>query len=464
MPDLQRAAARFVEAFGFRGRRLVYLTRGDGTGNLITMDDGVTILPGRDIWVHNDGDQGRAAFAVILPDGTGIIRQNDRNYEGVPVWIGKPPGETRDQVLPWSGGEAARTAFSQGTPMEMAIASSFYSTTKNLATLRPGPVDSTGFRVKVDGPYFYTKPSTGLIQALPTTIISLAARQAALTSGQHQFTWICLDQETGTLVDVPGTATAAVYALPSRDEFTPAALTAVSVTDTYKRLCPVYLYYGQTSVLDVDYYRTADARLEFPLPTVYLSTKTTRSANTILSGPSSGAAAAPTFRTLVNADLASLIAGAAASTIKTSGPLFYSATQTGNATTTETDLFNVSIAANTLNANGETIEFYVAGTFAATANNKRLRAYWGATTLLDTGALAITTAQKWEIRGVIMRTGATTQKSTCSIITSDAALVATTNYQTPGETLSGAVALRITGQGTANNDIVGELLKGYWNG
>lgn len=156
-------------------------------------------------------------------------------------------------------------------------------------------------------------------------------------------------------------------------------------------------------------------------------------------------------------------AGLSAGYAKVGGSIFYSTTQTGNSGSSETDLFSSSIAASTLGTNGDSIEFYAAGTFAATANNKQVRVKFGGTTVLDTGALVVTTASSWRVTGSIIRTGATSQKAIVSYFSSDATLLETTSYTTPGETLSGAVTLKVTGQATSNNDIVGEMWKGQWS-
>jgi hypothetical protein len=117
-----------------------------------------------------------------------------------------------------------------------------------------------------------------------------------------------------------------------------------------------------------------------------------------------------------------------------------------------------TVPAATLAVNGDHLEFKAAGVFAATANNKRLRIKYGATTLLDTGTLAITAASDWEVQGQIIRTGAATQKSTVSLLSSDAAVADFPDLTTPAETLSGTVVLKLTGEATADNDVVEETL------
>ena len=133
-------------------------------------------------------------------------------------------------------------------------------------------------------------------------------------------------------------------------------------------------------------------------------------------------------------------------------------TTVGNVGTGEDDLRTYSVPAATLAVNGDHVEFEAAGTFAATANNKRVKAKFGATTILDTGVLAITAAGDWQITGKVIRTGAATQKCVALFTCTDAALPTLTDYSTAAETLSGAVTLKLTGEATANNDIVQELL------
>lgn len=133
-------------------------------------------------------------------------------------------------------------------------------------------------------------------------------------------------------------------------------------------------------------------------------------------------------------------------------------TAVGNVGTGEDDLMTYTIPAATLGATGDWIEFEAAGTFAATANNKQIRVKYGATTLYDTGALAITAASDWSLVGKVIRTGAATQKCVVRFVASDAGVADSTDYTTAAETLSGTVVLKLTGEATANNDVVEEVL------
>ena len=133
-------------------------------------------------------------------------------------------------------------------------------------------------------------------------------------------------------------------------------------------------------------------------------------------------------------------------------------TAVGNVGTGEDDLRTYSVPAATLAVDGDHLAFEAAGTFAATANNKRIKVKFGAATLFDTGVLAITAAGDWYVTGLVIRTGATTQKCVTRFSCTDAALPTATDYTTAAETLSGAVTLKLTGEATSNNDIVQEVM------
>lgn len=135
-------------------------------------------------------------------------------------------------------------------------------------------------------------------------------------------------------------------------------------------------------------------------------------------------------------------------------------TTTGNTAATETDAFSHSIAASTLAANGDAIEFSSAGTFATSiSTDKRVKVKFGATTIFDSGALAITTSASWSIKGQCIRTGAATQKCFVMFTNSSSTLSGDASYSTAAETLSGAVTMKLTVQGTLGNDVVGEMYK-----
>lgn len=145
-------------------------------------------------------------------------------------------------------------------------------------------------------------------------------------------------------------------------------------------------------------------------------------------------------------------------------------TQVGNTAMTETDLVSKSVAGDTLATNGETIEFYAAGTFAQTFTQSDLKVKFGATTIFDGSGFKSTLANgRWELRGSIVRTGAATQKTSVTMIysqeagsigyTSGDVVAPAIQVTTVTETLASASILKITGNGTGANDVVFEFWK-----
>lgn len=131
-------------------------------------------------------------------------------------------------------------------------------------------------------------------------------------------------------------------------------------------------------------------------------------------------------------------------------------TQVGNIGTGEDDLITYSLPANSLPRDGAYIEFETAGTFAANANNKQVKIYFGATVIFATGAQAFN-AGAWTAKCTVIRTGATTQKASVQFASSNSLLTSSAAYTTPAETLSSAVTIKCTGEATANDDIVQQL-------
>lgn len=157
-----------------------------------------------------------------------------------------------------------------------------------------------------------------------------------------------------------------------------------------------------------------------------------------------------------------LLAGASTTYAEAGGSLFLSTAQQGNTAITETDLTSFSVPASTLNTNGDAFSYSYTGTFAATVNTKQLKVKFGATTVFDSGALAITSANSWTISGMCIRTGSATQKCSTYMNTSSGTLSAYASYATAAETLSGAVTLKLTGTAVGASDIVKEIARGDW--
>lgn len=131
---------------------------------------------------------------------------------------------------------------------------------------------------------------------------------------------------------------------------------------------------------------------------------------------------------------------------------YQSATGTGNVGTGEDTLYSQSIAANVLSTDGDAVEFFLAGTFAANSNQKRIRIKFGSTTFLDLGTGYTPNGVSWTAHGYIVRTGGTSQICGANLV--GLAVPAVAGVASAAETLSGAVTFAVTGEATADNDIV----------
>jgi hypothetical protein len=129
----------------------------------------------------------------------------------------------------------------------------------------------------------------------------------------------------------------------------------------------------------------------------------------------------------------------------------------GNVSTGETDLGTTcTLAANTLSANNKGVEIFASGTFANNGNSKTVKLYFGATSLVARIS-AVTNTGTWWIQATVIRTGTATQvTSAFSGVTNGASITQNgIELTTPGETMSGSVVTKVTGQsGTASNDVL----------
>lgn len=132
-------------------------------------------------------------------------------------------------------------------------------------------------------------------------------------------------------------------------------------------------------------------------------------------------------------------------------------TPVGNVGTGEDDLMTYSVPTSALASNGQALRVKAAGTFAANANNKRIRLRLGASLLLDSTALAIN-GGSWVLDALIIRTGASSQSFVAEIKTGNALLLNLISAATSAESLASAVTLKLTAEATADNDVVQSLM------
>jgi len=144
------------------------------------------------------------------------------------------------------------------------------------------------------------------------------------------------------------------------------------------------------------------------------------------------------------------------STYKLGGSITVNTTDVGNVGAGEDDLMTYSVPAGLLAANGDYIEFTMSFDLAANANTKQVKVKFGATTIYASGAQAQNDGVI-TITGQIIRTGAATQRITYSVTSNATLFPDYADYVTAGETLSGAITLKATGEATSNDDIIQKI-------
>lgn len=152
-------------------------------------------------------------------------------------------------------------------------------------------------------------------------------------------------------------------------------------------------------------------------------------------------------------------AGAGSETFKPAGVI--NADTTAGLTTaviTEETLITYTLPASSLNTNGKAIRLRVAGQCAANTNTKTVRLYFGTTVLISNDITTAPNNQSWEFEATIIRTAATTQK--CMSRGTVANVNQTSTYTGSGQTLTGNVVIKVTGQnGVATaSDITAQFL------
>lgn len=151
--------------------------------------------------------------------------------------------------------------------------------------------------------------------------------------------------------------------------------------------------------------------------------------------------------TSVGASLLGIQAGASNNDAAVGGMLYAQPLSVGNVGAGEDDLLNFSLPANTLSANGMMLEMWAVFTTVNNANAKTIRIHFGATTLATRSQPGGGIADEIVFHMLGMRTGATSQRWIVEIEGGTPSIVTTS------ETLSGAVAIRFTGEGVSSGDV-----------
>jgi hypothetical protein len=131
-------------------------------------------------------------------------------------------------------------------------------------------------------------------------------------------------------------------------------------------------------------------------------------------------------------------------------------TATSNATTAESDLLSYSLPAGRLASSGAGIRIraWGTGTTVSTAVTRRVRLYFGATVIADSGAVNVPIS--WQLEATVLRTSAAgTQEAIGNVLASTGGVGSVTYARAaPAETLSAAVTVKVTGLCTASTGVL----------
>jgi len=172
----------------------------------------------------------------------------------------------------------------------------------------------------------------------------------------------------------------------------------------------------------------------------------------------------PDLLTLAASGVLSLRAGLNTGTTvaRVGGTIHENLTPVSNSSTTETNLMTFSLPANTMGTDNDYLEVVAWGETTAAVSNKTIKMYFGSTVIFNTTALAFG-ATAWRLEARIVRGSSTSQVTVTSFSGNTALLTTTAQVAAPGETMSGAITIKCTGQGGASDEVFQEgfIVKWY---
>ncbi len=214
------------------------------------------------------GPDKRAVGIALLSTNAGIPYENNPGYVSVHVNLGYKAGETRLQILSLTSEGIAGVGGQ--TPAEQRDTAGAYPDTTKISTLRANPTNPASLAVQVDAaPFSYIVPSTGLLALFYTNDHDFSGDLPA--AGKHRLGLLCLNPAIGALTAVLGTAVTAIGTLgtnATRSEFVTSDYTALDPND-YIPIAYIYLYNGQTEIVEADIRRSFEPRLLFQNPAAF---------------------------------------------------------------------------------------------------------------------------------------------------------------------------------------------------
>jgi len=126
----------------------------------------------------------------------------------------------------------------------------------------------------------------------------------------------------------------------------------------------------------------------------------------------------------------------------------------------EDTLYTYDLPANTLDANNKGVRITAKGEFANTTSNTTLKLYFGTASTTVTLPKTVSAAS-WEAEWIVIRTAVNTQIAYWRVHYTSAASDAVKRYATatlPTQDDGAAITVKVTGEGTSNNDITADFL------
>lgn len=164
----------------------------------------------------------------------------------------------------------------------------------------------------------------------------------------------------------------------------------------------------------------------------------------------------------------SITAGTSSGYARVGGAIFDHFADAGNTTTSETDIYSDTTAANTLASDGGKLIGTYGGTIVGHATaTRQIRVYFAGTLILDSTAVTAAANAAWSVNVLIERVSATVVRYLAVFQCSGASTTLVTSVgELTGLTLSATNILKVTGTaaatGAATNDIVGKLSSVRW--
>jgi len=149
-------------------------------------------------------------------------------------------------------------------------------------------------------------------------------------------------------------------------------------------------------------------------------------------------------------------AGGGSETLIPEGVINYDSTQADNSGAGETDLISFSLPANSLSANGKGVRVKVHGSFAANANAKTVRLYFGASVMISNDVTTTPNNKSWSFEADIFRDSSSTQEFVASGMVG--AVPQTLAVSGLNATMSAGITIKVTGQGVSSSDITAKFL------